>query len=178
MTKRAITYCRVSTDEQARSGTSLDTQLAACRKYAVSHGFEIVGTFKDDYTGTVPIEQRPEERKAYTMLTSAEADVLIVYSVDRLVRPPEDGDEWDILILIRGLAKVGKELHTVEGGKIETTFVGLLVAVVCGKSAGDERRKIIERSMRGKHAKANQKWVGTGRPRMVTPRLESERTLI
>jgi DNA invertase Pin-like site-specific DNA recombinase len=152
--------------------------LAACRKYAESHGFEIVGTFKDDYTGTVPIEQRPEGRKAYTMLTSAEADVLIVYSVDRLVRPPEDGDEWDILILIRGLAKVGKELHTVEGGKIETTFVGLLVAVVCGKSAGDQRRKIIERSMRGKRAKANQKWVGTGRPRMVTPRLESERTLI
>ena len=84
-------------------------------------------------------------------------------SIDRLVRPPEDGDEWDIPILIRGLAKVGKELHTVENGKIETTFVGLLIAVVGGKSAGDERRKIVERAMRGKRAKANQKWVGTGR---------------
>ena len=77
--KRAVIYCRVSTDEQARSGTSLDTQRDACLKYAESHGLKIVGTFRDDYTGAVPIEQRPEGRKAYAMLTSAEADLLIVY---------------------------------------------------------------------------------------------------
>src|SRR5512139_2920234 len=153
MTKRAVLYCRVSTDEQARSGTSLDKQEEACRKYATSHGFEIVGQpFKDDYTGTVPIEQRPEGRKAYTMLTEGQADALIVFSIDRLVRPPEDGDEWDIPILIRGLARVGKEIHAVEMGKIENTFVGLLLAVVGAKTAGDERRK------------AKRGWGGVGVP--------------
>ena len=46
MTKRAVIYCRVSTKEQKDSGTSLDKQEEACRKYAKAHGFEIVGTFK------------------------------------------------------------------------------------------------------------------------------------
>jgi DNA invertase Pin-like site-specific DNA recombinase len=79
--------------------------LEACRTYAESHGYSIVNTFKDDYSGATPIEMRPEGRFAYEMLSKGEADVLIVYRMDRLVRPPEDGDEWDIPILIRGLAK-------------------------------------------------------------------------
>jgi hypothetical protein len=39
----------------------------------------------DDYTGTVPIEQRPEGRNAYDMLHSNQADVLIAYRIDRIV---------------------------------------------------------------------------------------------
>jgi site-specific DNA recombinase len=158
-TKRAVIYCRVSTDEQAK-GYSLPTQLEACRTYAESHGYSIVNTFKDDYSGATPIEMRPEGRFAYEMLSKGEADVLIVYRMDRLVRPPEDGDEWDIPILIRGLAKVGREIHTLDRGKIETSFAGLLIAVLDGKSAGEERRKIAERSRRGRTAKAQEKWVG------------------
>ncbi len=159
--KRAVIYARVSTDEQSK-GYSLPTQLEECRKYAESQGFVIVGSFKDDYSGATPIELRPEGRRAYEMLAGSEADALIVYRMDRLVRPPEDGDEWDIPILIRGLAKVGHEIHTLDRGKLETSFAGLLIAVLDGKSAGDERRKIMERSMRGRKAKAQIKWVGSG----------------
>jgi hypothetical protein len=50
------------------------------------------------------------------MLRSGAADVLIAYRIDRIVRPPEDGDEWDMPILIRGLAKLGKEIHTLDRG--------------------------------------------------------------
>jgi DNA invertase Pin-like site-specific DNA recombinase len=35
ITKRAILYARVSTDEQARSGYSLTQQLEALREYAL-----------------------------------------------------------------------------------------------------------------------------------------------
>jgi site-specific DNA recombinase len=151
--RRAVLYARVSTDEQA-NGYSLETQLAACRKYAVQHSLVIVGEFQDDFTGTVPIEMRPEGKKAFTMLKQDEADVLVCYTIDRLVRPPEDGDEWDLPILIRGLAKLNKELHTVDRGKRDTSFAGLLIAMLDAKSAGDERRKIIERTARGRNAKA------------------------
>jgi DNA invertase Pin-like site-specific DNA recombinase len=147
--------------EQAK-GYSLPTQLEACRKYAESQGFEVAGAFRDDYSGATPIESRPEGRKAYEMLSHGRADVLVVYRMDRLVRPPEDGDEWDIPVLVRGLAKLGREIHTLDRGKLEASFAGLLIAVLDGKSAGDERRKIIERSTRGRRAKAQQKWVGSG----------------
>lgn len=162
---RAILYGRVSTDEQADKGYSLPTQLEACRKYAAENGFSVVAEFADDFTGAVPIEARPEGRKAYTMLRNGEADVLIAYRIDRVVRPPEDGDEWDMPILIRGLAKLGKELHTCNRGKLQTDFASLLIAMLDARKAGEERRDIIERSTRGRNRKAREGLVvGSGRP--------------
>ena len=152
--KRAVLYARVSTDDQKDKGYSLPSQFDAMRKYAAHEGFEIVAEYQDDYSGATPIEHRPEGRKAYTMLQSGDADAIIAYTIDRFVRPPEDGDEWEMPILIRGLAKSGKEIHTCDIGKLKTDFVSLLLVVIGAKSAGEERRKIRERSMRGKEAKA------------------------
>ena len=38
---KAAIYCRVSTSRQEEEGTSLETQLAHCRAYAVSYGHEV-----------------------------------------------------------------------------------------------------------------------------------------
>jgi site-specific DNA recombinase len=161
---RVIIYARVSTDEQA-TNYSLDSQIEACRKYAERLGFIVVTEFREDFTGTVPLEQRPEGKKAYAMLRSGEADALIIYTVDRLVRPPEEGDEWDMPVLVRNLAKLGKEIHAVNRGKLDTSFAGLLIAMLDAKTAGEERRKIIERTTRGRNSKAKAgKVVGVGRP--------------
>jgi site-specific DNA recombinase len=161
--KRAVIYCRVSTDEQAAKGYSLPTQIEACERYAHLNGFKVIGTFMDDYTGTVPIEQRPEGRKAYDMLHSNQADVLIAYRIDRIVRPPEDGDEWEMPLLIRGLAKLGKEIHTVNRGQLKTDFASLLIAMLDARKAGEERRDIVERTMRGRKRKAQEgKIIGSG----------------
>lgn len=68
-------------------------------------------------------------------------------------------------ILIRGLAKLGKEIHTVEDGQLKTDFASLLIAMLKARSAGEERRKIIERTSRGRSTKAKKnKVVGGGYP--------------
>jgi site-specific DNA recombinase len=165
MTKRAVIYARVSTDEQADKGYSLPTQLEACEKYARANELEIVGTFNDDYTGAVPLEMRPEGRKAYDMLHNGQAEVLVAYRIDRIVRPPEDGDEWDMPVLIRGLAKLGREIHTVNRGQLKTDFASLLIAMLDARKAGEERRDIVERTTRGRNQKAKGgKVVGSGKP--------------
>lgn len=162
---KAVLYTRVSTDEQGESGYSLPSQLEACTRYAEDHHLEIVGCYSDDFTGAVPIESRPEGRKAYAMLQSGAADALIVYRIDRLVRPPAEGDEWEFPLLIRGLAKIGREIHTVNRGRIGTSFADLLLAMLESKNAGDERRAIIERTSRGRRTKAKAgKVVGNGSP--------------
>lgn len=156
--KKAILYARVSSDEQAREGkTSLKTQVKACRDYAEKNGLDIPDeTFvvTDDFTGTVPIESRPNGKTAYQMLLDGRADVLVAYRMDRLTRPPEEGDEWDIPVLIRGLAKLGKEIHLVNRGRIGTTFVELLMATFDAKGGGDERRTDLERMRIGHLEKA------------------------
>lgn len=159
--KRAILYARVSTEDQG-DNYSPRSQIELCRQYAAQIEYEIVAEFLDEFSGATAIEQRPEGRKVYAMLKNNEADALIALSIDRLVRPPEEGDEWDMPVLIRGLAKLDKEIHTANKGKLGTSFADLLIALLDAKKAGDERRDIRERMMRGKRFKAQDNKVTGG----------------
>src|SRR5438874_2304101 len=47
----ALLYTRVSSDEQAKEGLSLDSQLADCRRYAASKGWVLGTEFQDILTG-------------------------------------------------------------------------------------------------------------------------------
>lgn len=163
---RAVIYARVSTEDQAKRGYSLPSQLKECRAYAKEHDLEVVGEFPEDFTGTVPIEERPQGGKAIAVLRRKEADALVVYTIDRLARPPLEGDEWDTPNLIRSLAKLGIEIHTVDRGKIKATFVDLLIALIDSQVSGKERRSLLERSHRGIVQKAQTGKVPGNNPRL------------
>ena len=62
MSKRAVIYARVSTDEQAEKGYSLPHQINECRRYAQNHGFAVAQEFIDDYSGATL------ERPGFSML--------------------------------------------------------------------------------------------------------------
>ena len=47
----AAIYCRVSTDDQEKEGTSLTTQLEACQKYCQDKGYTVVKRFSETYSG-------------------------------------------------------------------------------------------------------------------------------
>jgi site-specific DNA recombinase len=112
MTKKAILYARVSTDEQAERGYSLGTQLSAMRDYARRQGFDIAEAFKEHYTGTTL--ERPELDKARALLAAGEADAIIVHASDRLTR-----DLGDLRFLRDDWQSLGIELHYVNRGKAE-----------------------------------------------------------
>ena len=82
--KSAILYARVSTDEQKEKGTSLETELEACQKYAQYHDMRIVAEFADDYTGTE--DRRPELETLMSMLENKKADAVIVKDATRWAR--------------------------------------------------------------------------------------------
>ena len=42
---KAAIYCRVSTEDQEREGTSLQSQLEACKKLAPEKGYEVEGQY-------------------------------------------------------------------------------------------------------------------------------------
>jgi site-specific DNA recombinase len=144
--KRAVLYARVSTDEQADKGYSLPSQLDLCRKYAECIGYPIVAELREDFTGKVPIYERPEGRKLAAMLKDKQASAVIAYQVDRLSR-----DNVDLLIAVRMWRQSGIELHTVETGKIENENNILLI--IKGWQASEEHGRIKERLRRGALAK-------------------------
>ena len=84
--KRAALYARVSTEEQAVSGYSLEVQLERMRTYCDVYEYEIAGEYVDDgYSGT-----KSKNRPAYCRMMSPEErkkwDVLIVLKMDRIHR--------------------------------------------------------------------------------------------
>lgn len=160
--KRAILYARVSTDQQADNGYSLPTQLAAMREYTAKHGFEIVGEFADDFTGTSPVAERPEGQKIYEMLRQREIDAVIMYTIDRVAR---DADVVEFAIFKRDVKRAGAELHFVDTGKVSEDIMGGLLEYIKAAGASDELKKIRERTSRGRIAKAQGgKWVGCAMP--------------
>ena len=49
MRKKALIYCRVSTEEQAKEGYSLNAQENFCRKFAENNEYYIDGACMDNY---------------------------------------------------------------------------------------------------------------------------------
>ena len=158
MSKRAILYARVSTEEQADKGYSLPTQAEACRKEAARLGLEISPalTFSDDCSGATL------DRPALTRLRQAvkAGDTLIVYAFDRLSRDP-----IDLLVISRELEQTELKITFVTEGDLPDGEMGGLLRYIKGREGEKERQKIMERSIRGRRAKAaSGKWVGTSHP--------------
>ena len=81
-------YTRVSTEEQARSGLSIDTQLDNLRSWAKQNGHVVVGEYVDaGVSGKKPYTKRPElSRFMRDIENGLKVDVLLITKLDRFYR--------------------------------------------------------------------------------------------
>jgi site-specific DNA recombinase len=137
-------YIRVSTKEQGRSGTSIQTQIERCAQAAREMGqtldprYTWVGTESGAYLERDVLD---EVRRG---VKNREIDVLIVSEIDRLSR-----DMIDPIIIVRECLEAGVQIHFVEGTN-DTSPLGQLMMLISGFSAQTERTHIIERALRAK----------------------------
>ena len=83
---------------------------------------------------------------------------IIVYQVDRLSR-----DIVDLLTTVRDWLQTGLEIYALDVGQITSELD--IVLVIKGWQGSDERKKIIERTSRGRYGKAKSgRAVGSGTP--------------
>jgi site-specific DNA recombinase len=144
--KTAAIYCRVSTDNQEREGTSLQTQLENCLAYCQKKGYEAAHSFSEAYSG-LSLE-RPELDRLRDLVRSNAIEVVVCHSLDRFSRDPVHG-----VIITQELEKHGVALETVTE-TIDSTEVGKLITYIRGFASKLEAEKIRERTMRGKKARA------------------------
>jgi len=89
-------YCRVSTQDQ-----NIEQQVDFCKKYAKAKGWEVLYTFKDKESGTIPLKERKvfsniintvkgtaEGRDFYKVVD--DCDAILIYRLDRLTRNWKD----------------------------------------------------------------------------------------
>ncbi len=107
---RAVAYVRVSTDDQAREGLSLEVQRRAIAGYCVSHGWDLLDIYADEgVTGAewyrpglqailsqLPyVRRRAKTRARIPPPSGRPFDALVVFRLDRLSR--DEGDIYEIL---------------------------------------------------------------------------------
>jgi DNA invertase Pin-like site-specific DNA recombinase len=147
-------YARVSTDAQDLTIQLAQLKTAGCEK-----------TFREKITGTTA--DRPQLRKLLAAL--APGDVVITPAVDRLSR-----DATDLLVIARDMQRAGAGLRSIAEPVVDTTsdFAELVLAML-GVAAKLERRRIAERTARGR-ADAKAKGVRFGRKPILTPHQQQE----
>ena len=137
-----ILYARVSTDEQVRSGHSIDAQANKLRSWAELFGHTVVAAITDAGESAKTLK-RNGIQKALALLSSGKAEGIVVSKLDRLTRNIAD---WQSLIDGYFGDRGGKELFSLGDAIDTTTAGGRLVLNVLLSVAQWEREAIGERT--------------------------------
>ena len=139
---KAAIYCRVSTEDQAQEGTSLNTQLEACLKYCQDKSYEVTHRFSEAYSGLSL--DRPKLNELRELVRAGDIEVIVVYCLDRLSRDPTHG-----VILTLEMEKHHVTLEAVSED-VDNSELGKLISYIRGFASKLEVEKIKERTARGK----------------------------
>ncbi len=143
---RAAVYTRVSTEDQAKEGFSLDAQLEKLSAYCKARDWEIAGTYVDDgYSG------RNTRRPAYHRLLEEmeKWDTLLVIKMDRIHR-----NSKNFMIMMEKLKQENKEFVSMTESLDTSTAMGRFVMDIIQRIAQLESEQIGERVYDGMEQKA------------------------
>ena len=142
----ALIYTRVSSDEQKRSGLSLDAQLSACRRYAAERGWVIGDEYTDVLSGTR--DDRPHYVRLLGDVRRLRAErrelAVVVMRLDRLGRR--------VLERVRSreeLKSLGVATHSVSEGEVSDLLANILASVAqeeverLGQRVSEVRRHVV-----------------------------------
>ncbi len=143
MKRQIVSYRRVSTGKQERSGAGLDAQAATIARFCEAEEFELVADFTDTASGAASVEQRPGLSQALALAAKLKCPVL-VSKLDRLSRD---------VAFISGLMARGVPFIVSELGADTDPFVLHLYAAL-----SEKERKLI--GIRTREALAGRKAKG------------------
>lgn len=145
MSKRAVLYARVSSDDRGKDGRNLASQLEMCREHAQKHGWRVVAELAEDDRGAPGASfELPELSRVLELARAGDLDVLVVRELDRLSRRLAKQ-----LIVEEELKRGGVQIEYVLG-EYPDTPEGNLMKNVRAVVAEYERLKIAERADRGR----------------------------
>jgi site-specific DNA recombinase len=145
MSKRAILYARVSSDDRGKDGRNLAGQLEMCRRHSLEQGYSIVAELAEDDSGASGASfELPRLSQVLALAEAGQFDVLVVRELDRLSRKLAKQ-----LIIEEELKRHGVHIEYVLG-HYDDTPEGTLMKHVRAVVAEYERLKITERIVRGK----------------------------
>src|SRR5437660_6260716 len=127
--KRAVIYCRVSTDKQEQDGESLDYQEDKCRRYAELHDIDVFIVLKEAKSGFIHYSLREKLTFARQLVRDGMADMIIVFDLRRFSR-----NFVHSAMIFEEIESVGAEIVSVSEN-IDNSLTGKLVRSILAWSA-------------------------------------------
>lgn len=138
--KTAIGYARVSTEDQASEGVSLEAQRAKIAAWCIANDVELLDIQTDAGLSGGRSDNRPGLQTAIEQACKTKA-VLVVYSLSRLARSTRD-----TIDIGERLDKAGADLVSLSEKIDTTTAAGKMVFRLLAVMAEFERDQISERT--------------------------------
>jgi site-specific DNA recombinase len=143
---RVAIYTRVSTEDQAREGFSLEAQKERLEAYCEAQGWDVFKHYVDDgHSG------RNTKRPAYKKMLEEKDkwDTILVMKMDRIHR-----NSKNFMIMMEDLEKWGKKFTSMQESLDTSNAVGRFVVDIIQRIAQLESEQIGERTYMGMAQKA------------------------
>ena len=88
--QKALIYCRVSTEEQAEQGYSLDAQEKLCKAFALNNGYSVAGIYRDEGKSGTSLDRPALKNLLAKCQDKQSISAVIVQETDRLARNTQD----------------------------------------------------------------------------------------
>src|SRR3989344_5190003 len=139
MTEKVGVYVRVSTEEQAKEGISIDAQIERCRAFCKARGWKLFKIYTDaGYSaGTM---DRPALKNMVDDINNKKFTILLVYKIDRFSRKLKD-----LISILEELKSKGVNFTSVTEQIDTTTAMGEAFFQIIGVFAQLERGMVKER---------------------------------
>ena len=139
-----ILYCRVSTDEQAEKGFSLNYQEESLKRYSERMGYNVVNIYREDHSAKNFKRPQWSQLKAFTKSNKKTVDKVLFTKWDRFSRNVEQA-----LTMLREFDTMGIELNSSEQYLDMTNCDNKMVLSIYLTAGEVERDKISSRSILG-----------------------------
>lgn len=138
---KTIGYVRVSTEQQAKEGVSIDNQIERIKSYCDYKGYEFTEVIKDEGISGGKNREREGFVNILNRIEQNGCDAIVLYSLERISR-----DMLTLLCLERLLNEYDVELHTIEG-EIDTSTPDGYMSFAMRAFLGEmERRQVKYRT--------------------------------
>src|SRR4030043_1815528 len=136
----AVGYVRISTEDQAKEGVSLDNQKSKIKAYCQLEDLELREIVEDAGLSAKNL-RRPGVQKVLRLARRREIDAVVVYKLDRIFRSTVDALETT-----KAFDKWGVSFHSIEETLDTRSAMGRFFFALTAALAEMERRLIGERT--------------------------------
>lgn len=133
-------YCRVSTQNQADEGDSLNAQEENIRRYCQGQNLDVINVYKECISGSIQPENRPLLSHILREINDNNCDGIVVYKLDRLSRNIKD-----TITLLNDLSQKNKLFFEIKNNLSNVGAVGSFTIHLFSALAQLERAMTIER---------------------------------